>query len=340
MRFCCLAALPVLAFARCGVGDGTAETAPPPTIDRIDARLALVPVDSVVLQPSNGGSGSPPDFEMDSTGDLVLADSSNGTVRLFTTDGRLRLILGRQGSGTGEFTDPRFPRFRVDGTLHVADAANAKVTVYSPDGNFLRSVRLRPLTSVSGFIPLADGRYLVTSDDPDGYVLFLFDSAGEVLDRFLPIRGRSPNPAGASSGASRQFWLAERGDSAFVVPSLSDSLWIVRLNNRSASAVAIAAPAYARTALAHDPDSLLRDGSRGIAVGIDAGPAGLVVNFVDPTDGDERSTAIVLTPGGRWIRLERAPLLFHSGPSAFASLSRAPGGSGRLMLRRFRLTVP
>ena len=348
MRFCCFVALPVFALlTRCGAGDRISESAPLLTIDPLDARVALAAVDSVALERPDPPPAGLPGFDLDASGTLALGDSSDGTVRLYAPDGRLRLTLGRKGSGVGEFSDPHFPRFRGDGTLHVADAANARVTVYGSDGTLLRSAQLRPLVSVSGFVPLDDGRYLVTSDDPDGYVLFLFDSAGALLDRFLPIGDHwaSRRRTGPSPRNSRQFWLAHRSDSAFVVSTLSDSLWTIRLTDRSGAAVAIALPDYPKSSPGHDLDSSLgpmpRAGKPEIAAAIDAGPAGLIVNFTRRTrDGTERGATVVLTPSGRWIALEHAPQPLHSGLGAFATLTHASDGTGRLMLRRFRLIAP
>jgi hypothetical protein len=348
MRFCCFVALPALALlTRCGAGDRIGESAPLLTIDPLDGRVALAPVDSVALEQPDPSSAGLPGFDLDASGTLALGDSSNGTVRVYAPDGRLRLTLGRKGSGVGEFSDPHFPRFRGDGTLHVADAANARVTVYGADGTLLRSAQLRPLTSVSGFVPLDDGRYLVTSDDPDGYVLFLFDSAGALLDRFLPIgdHWRIPHRTGPSPRNSHQFWLAHRSDSAFVVSTLSDSLWTIRLTDRSGAAVAIALPDYPKPSPGHDLDSspgpIHREGQSETAAAIDAGPAGLIVNFTRRTrDGGEPGTAVVLTPGGRWIALEHAPRLLHSGPGTFATLTHAAVGTSRLILRHYRLTTP
>lgn len=340
MQFRCLAALPVLALlGRCGAGERIGESSPRPTMDLVNARLALAHVDSVALEQSAAAAGLA-GFDLDRSGAIVLGDSSDGTVRLYAPDGRLRLTLGRKGSGFGEFTNPGFPRFRGDGTLHVADAANARVTVFGSDGMLLRSVQLRPLISLSGFVPLEDGRYLVTSDDPDGYVLFLFDSAGEVLDRFLPIRDDgsrgSPSPT-----LRRQFWLAQRGDSAFVVSTLSDSLWIVHLTDRGSSAIAITQPDDPRRLSVHDPHLSLHQ-LRGleVATAVDAGPAGLIVNLRSGSaDAGEPGTAVVLTPLGNWIALEHTPASLHSGTGAFATLAPVGDGTG-LMLRRYRLITP
>jgi len=347
MRSRMLLALPVLLFTPvpgCRAGERTDES-PPPSIISIDAASALARADSVVLEqsaPATAGRFS--GFDLDDSGTIALGDSSLGTVQLYDPAGRLQLTLGHKGPAAGEFSDPRFPRFRHDGTLHVADAANARVTVYSADRILVRTVQLRPLVSLSGFVPLEDGRYLATSDDPDGYVLFLFDSAGVLLDRFLSIHETRPagQPASPDWKVVRQFSLAARDDSAFVTCTLSDSLWIVRLTDRSTRATLIAPPGYSAPTLpALNPtigaDLTAWGRSLDLVAGVDAADAGLVVNFLrGASTGGDHGTAVLLTPGARWIALENAPLL-HSGRGHFSSLATVGDpGRRRLVLRLYR----
>jgi hypothetical protein len=54
-------------------------------------------------------------------GRLVVTGGSDASAQLFSADGRLLKILGRRGSGPGEFQVPLSPRFGPDGRIHVLD---------------------------------------------------------------------------------------------------------------------------------------------------------------------------------------------------------------------------
>jgi hypothetical protein len=61
----------------------------------------------------------------------------NARVHRFTRDGRLVKSWGTPGHGEGEFHLPHSIAFDPDGKLYVADRANKRIQIFSPDGDFL-----------------------------------------------------------------------------------------------------------------------------------------------------------------------------------------------------------
>lgn len=62
-----------------------------------------------------------------------------------SADGQLRRI-GREGRGPGEYVGPTFLTTASESdSIYVADARNARLTILSPDGTFVRSFRILPL---------------------------------------------------------------------------------------------------------------------------------------------------------------------------------------------------
>ena len=71
-------------------------------------------------------------------GDIYVTDGyRNARVHRFTHDGRLVTSWGTPGKGPGEFHLPHSIAIDPDGKLYVADRANKRIQIFSPDGEFL-----------------------------------------------------------------------------------------------------------------------------------------------------------------------------------------------------------
>jgi DNA-binding beta-propeller fold protein YncE len=71
-------------------------------------------------------------------GDIYVTDGyRNARVHRFTRDGRLLNSWGAPGKAEGEFHLPHSIAIDPDGTLYVADRANKRIQIFSPEGDFL-----------------------------------------------------------------------------------------------------------------------------------------------------------------------------------------------------------
>ncbi len=71
-------------------------------------------------------------------GDIYVTDGyRNARVHRFTRDGRLVTSWGTPGKAAGEFHLPHSIAIDPDGTLYVADRANRRIQIFTPEGNFL-----------------------------------------------------------------------------------------------------------------------------------------------------------------------------------------------------------
>lgn len=182
-----------------------------------------------------------------SDGLIALSDVSEGTVKLFSSTGTLRRIIGRKGDGPGEFRAPRLLRWTEDGTLSVVDVQLRRLQVFAEDGSLLRMLDLAHLGRINGFALLPSGNFAFTgirADTED--VLVVTDSAARVRLSGLPIRSLTPGPEGPESlwASLRAFLLATKGDTAFVVSTLSDTLWTVNLRDGSVNRIPLRIPGY------------------------------------------------------------------------------------------------
>jgi DNA-binding beta-propeller fold protein YncE len=71
-------------------------------------------------------------------GDIYVTDGyRNARVHRFTRDGQLVTSWGTPGHAEGQFHLPHSIAFDPDGTLYVADRANKRIQIFTPEGKFL-----------------------------------------------------------------------------------------------------------------------------------------------------------------------------------------------------------
>jgi hypothetical protein len=109
-------------------------------------------------------SGAPAGLAASVNGATVVADSAANAVEIFTPGTTTGQIVGRLGSGPGEFASPTAVATNAAGEIYVADTGNNRVEELAADGTFIRQWGRRGGTS---------GRFR----DPDGVAV---DGAGDV----------------------------------------------------------------------------------------------------------------------------------------------------------------
>lgn len=133
-------------------------------------------------------------IDVDDSGNLFLADNSEGVIYAYDPNGNYRFTIGRRGEGPGEFNSVYQPTLK-DGNLYVLDVQQQRASMFNPsDGSFIRNISMAgggqdfsgfPLS----FSPLEGDRFLVyyNSMKRDGekfdrqYIPRVLDSEGEIL---------------------------------------------------------------------------------------------------------------------------------------------------------------
>ena len=158
------------------------ETAALSTIFPVSSAFSPEHADSSLVASFSGASLRP-------NGELLIADLSEGNVKWYLPNGTLKVIIGRKGKGPGELVNPAFPRFLGDSVL-VLDLGSAnKVSIFAPDGRYVRSFNIRNIYSIRGIETLPNGDYVVTGkapvEDRDQSVLFRLSSDGRIKQKYL-----------------------------------------------------------------------------------------------------------------------------------------------------------
>ena len=83
---------------------------------------------------------SPRGLAVDASGNVFVADTGNFRVVKLDASGREVAVIGRKGSGPGEFESAWIPGVDGKGQLYVLDPRRGHVNVYGNDGKYLRKI--------------------------------------------------------------------------------------------------------------------------------------------------------------------------------------------------------
>ncbi|HLA89083.1 MAG TPA: 6-bladed beta-propeller [Gemmatimonadaceae bacterium] len=79
-------------------------------------------------------------LDADTKGRILVFDRSTLDLRMFSADGKLVRVIGRSGSGPGEFRRVQGFLLAHDGRIWVRDQGNQRYSVFSSDGDLERTV--------------------------------------------------------------------------------------------------------------------------------------------------------------------------------------------------------
>ncbi len=186
-----------------------------------------------------------PRMAPDRAEDLLLVDEPEAQVRLYGQDGSLLTVIGRRGEGPGEFRTPVSVSRAMDGRIVVTDPSLSRITFFSPEGTFERSVGNIPVTLLWDVKDLGADRFLLLGPGGDDVgqprFLHIWDAtAGRIERRFLPMGlPEASRPAGLSFPSVSAIVEA---DTIWAVWALSDTLYKFSRRGQRLAEVAMPLP--------------------------------------------------------------------------------------------------
>jgi len=208
-----------------GAGDATAD---------VRARTPALPdsvfehVETIVLEENDEVVNVSPDVTVQADGSFLIADGSEGRVRIYDRRGNLLTQFGRRGDGPGELGLPVTAMRRPDGSLLVVDFSRGLLGFDSSGTRFVGRSQppIRPVYAVK---PLSDAEFLVAglrhdSRDPRR-LLHAWDAEENAISfSFFPTPGDS-----LARLAARNFgWadFARHGDTIAAIAAFSDTVYL------------------------------------------------------------------------------------------------------------------
>ena len=124
----------------------------------------------------------PYDVRTDSRGHVYVLDIANHRVLKFDSSGSLLRQWGRRGKGPGEFQMPARLFLDKDGGVIISDWSSGRISFFTPEGQFLRTVKLPGMTQGVGVF--SNGNLVVSVLFPQEPFLREYNPDGKLLREF------------------------------------------------------------------------------------------------------------------------------------------------------------
>ncbi|XP_061104281.1 tripartite motif-containing protein 3b isoform X3 [Conger conger] len=133
-----------------------------------------------------------------SNGRVVVADSNNQCIQVFSNDGQFKLRFGVRGRSPGQLQRPTGVTVDMNGDIIVADYDNRWVSIFSSDGKFKNKIGAGRLMGPKGVAVDRNGHIIAV--DNKACCVFIFQSNGKLVTKF-GARGTSDRQFAEKSGA-------------------------------------------------------------------------------------------------------------------------------------------
>jgi DNA-binding beta-propeller fold protein YncE len=153
---------------------------------------------------------SPRGVAVDPSGNVFVADTGNSRIVKFDASGREVAVIGRKGSGPGEFESAWLPAVDGKGQLYVLDPRRGRVSIFGNDGKYLRKIgESAGFYSPAGLAVAKDGTVAVA--DTGGNRVVVFSPDGQT--RGEPItstpQGKLIQPTDAAFDAKGNLYVVQ-----------------------------------------------------------------------------------------------------------------------------------
>ncbi|XP_047221729.1 tripartite motif-containing protein 2 isoform X2 [Girardinichthys multiradiatus] len=117
-----------------------------------------------------------------SQGKVLIADSNNQCVQVFSNDGQFRSRFGIRGRSPGQMQRPTGVAVHPSGDIIIADYDNKWVSIFSSDGKFKNKVGSGKLMGPKGVAVDRNGHIIVV--DNKACCVFIFQANGKLVTKF------------------------------------------------------------------------------------------------------------------------------------------------------------
>uniref|UniRef100_A0A9J7Z9U0 Tripartite motif containing 2a n=1 Tax=Cyprinus carpio carpio TaxID=630221 RepID=A0A9J7Z9U0_CYPCA len=117
-----------------------------------------------------------------SVGKVLIADSNNQCVQIFSNDGQFKSRFGARGRSPGQLQRPTGVALHPSGDIIIADYDNRWVSIFSSDGKFKTKIGSGKLMGPKGVSVDRNGHIIVV--DNKSCCVFIFQLNGKLVSKF------------------------------------------------------------------------------------------------------------------------------------------------------------
>jgi hypothetical protein len=275
-----------------------------------------------------------------------IVDVSQGNAKLFSRDGALQTVLGRQGEGPGEFESPRYLLEDDAGRIIVGDAATPRITTFDLAGETVPEIVRAPIAWLGGLHLMSDGSFVMSTSEmgPDAdHVVAIMARGSDTVTTHFPIGATLPRGANdpAPWRSLTVFSATVLADTVFVTSSISDSLWVGSPTGEMA-AYHLQIPGYEIPRDPESPPSSVAElqawsSSFHTATRPLSGDGFLLLQFVKGVlNYGDPAIAVYRDRSGAWFALDDAPPIVAAGGREVLAIANPLEDPVRLAIYRAR----
>jgi len=148
------------------------------------------------------------------SGVRYVADSANSRILRYASDGTYLGVFVPAGAGVGEVTNPKGLLVLDDGTVVVADTGNNRVQVFTPAGEYVRSIGVGQLKGPRAMALSALGVFFVADTENSRVARFDWSTGLYVSQVGTPGSGvgQLSLPQGVALVGTNVLWIADTGN--------------------------------------------------------------------------------------------------------------------------------
>ena len=169
---------------------------------------------------SGFGLWGPRGIAVDSLGQVLVADTGNKRVIVYSADGNFISQFGGEGTAIGQFDEPVGLAFDALGNLYVADTWNQRIQVFAPNAD-KTSYTPSAQWNIAGWTSqsLDNKPYLavdqqghIFATDPDSFRVLEFTTGGEFIHAWGENGSEKSNfglPSGIAVDDQGRVWVSD-----------------------------------------------------------------------------------------------------------------------------------
>jgi len=121
----------------------------------------------------------------DEFGNIYICEFFDGYIKKFNKNGDYLLTIGRKGQGPGELAMPMDMKFDNNGNLNILELGNRRISVFSPNGKYLSSIKIvTKIGSAKFIIDTFNNIYISSWDEESDKIIHKYSSEGRLLCSF------------------------------------------------------------------------------------------------------------------------------------------------------------
>ena len=115
-------------------------------------------------------------------GRIVVADSNNQCIQVFTNEGACKLKFGVRGRSNGQLQRPTGVAIANNGNYVIADYDNKWINIFSPEGKYINKIGTGKLIGPKG-VAVDQNNNIIVADNKAS-MIYVFTATGKLLNKF------------------------------------------------------------------------------------------------------------------------------------------------------------